>query len=152
MGQGLCKDFSHRRPAPELRLLHSARTNADRRERRSLHMGDQLAASELGEWQHGKSVAAVAGRRRSRAEPTAGMGTRRRGAQENPGRQSGAAVRVLSSIVHTRERAMKILSWLITPLALATLTLGIAGEGAAQTANAEVAKQLAPTGRLRVAG
>jgi polar amino acid transport system substrate-binding protein len=46
---------------------------------------------------------------------------------------------------------MKILSWLIMPLALATLTLGIAGEGAAQTASAEVAKQLTPTGKLRVA-
>jgi polar amino acid transport system substrate-binding protein len=47
---------------------------------------------------------------------------------------------------------MKRLSPLLAPLALATLTFGLAGQGTAQTvANAGIAKQLAPTGKLRVA-
>ncbi len=47
---------------------------------------------------------------------------------------------------------MKSLASLVAPLALTLLTCGISGEGAAQTAaNAEIAKQLAPTGKLRVA-
>src|SRR6266568_2779730 len=47
---------------------------------------------------------------------------------------------------------MKRVSPLLAPLALATLTFGLTGQGAAQTAaNAEIAKQLAPTGKLRVA-
>ena len=47
---------------------------------------------------------------------------------------------------------MKWLSSLLAPLAFSILTLGLAGEGAAQTvANAGIAKQLAPTGKLRVA-
>ena len=47
---------------------------------------------------------------------------------------------------------MKRVSPLLATLALATLTFGLTGQGAAQTAaNAEIAKQLAPTGKLRVA-
>jgi polar amino acid transport system substrate-binding protein len=46
---------------------------------------------------------------------------------------------------------MTRLSPLLATLALATLTLGLAGQGSAQTAaNAEIAKQLAPSGKLRV--
>lgn len=46
---------------------------------------------------------------------------------------------------------MKRLSLLLAALALATLTFGLTGEATAQTAgNAEIAKQLAPTGKLRI--
>ena len=53
-GKAYVKISVHCRSASELRVLHAARANADRRQRRSVRVGYQLAASEFGERQHGK--------------------------------------------------------------------------------------------------
>ena len=59
-------------------------------------MGDELAASEFSRREHDSRDAAVAGRRRPRVEPAAGVGARSGSPQENPGGQSGGAVRFLN--------------------------------------------------------
>ena len=81
-------------------------------------------------WPHPNSVgrqrlegnAAVAGRRRACAQSPAGLGAGRCGAQENPRRQSGAAVRILIYYVEPIIESMRLAG-----ASAVSLTFGLAG-------------------------
>ena len=111
--QGLCEDLrrlSLSKLGPEYPTASPLAQALIAANQRSHRLGHRLAASGFGNaarQEADRRHAAVPDRRRTAAQPAAGVGAGRRRPQEDPGRQSGAAVRVLShqSVAKHRGRA-----------------------------------------------
>ncbi|MGY3109626.1 putative TIM-barrel fold metal-dependent hydrolase [Bradyrhizobium sp. LM6.9] len=104
-GKGLCQDFGRLSLVNARARLQghcAVRAGADHRERGPHRLGHRLAASGFEPrrgTQANRRRAALPDRRRASPQSASGVGTGRGCAQENPGRQSGAALRIL--IRHT---------------------------------------------------